>query len=150
MNKKLVICVLSLCLYGCGYEVKKINLVDYGFKEDGILYIRKIEAISRIYENTAYAQNHADYPSTSICIDFAHDGHKKKLCLDKYHKKELMYSSYPFTRTYYYMVDIESKPIKTNVENLVKLEKKLHQVASDYSFLDSFSELINKVIKGGK
>ena len=142
MNKLLLVGFLSLLLSGCS-EPKKINMAEYGLKEEGTLYVKKVDAISAIYESVHYAMRDYSYPITSICIDFDYDGQKKTFCHKKYERKEAMYS-YRTMPADYFMIDDESRPIQSNVDILNQLEKKLHQVANDHSVFDNLSELISK------
>lgn len=147
MKKLLLVGLLALFLSGCG-EPKKINMVEYGFKEEGTLYVKKVDAISSIYEDvrrrsSQYDDNGYDYTRTSICIDFAYDGQKKTFCNLKYEGKEVFY--YYFRHmTERIIIDDQEKLIKQNIDNLTRLEMKLHQIAGDHSVFDSLSELISK------
>lgn len=143
MNKFILLSLTALFLTGCS-EPKKINMADYGFKEEGTLYVKKVDSVSAIYEKVSYYRNDGGYPNTVNCIEFAYDGQTKTFCHDMYAQQPKAYGN-SYTGNYYYpMVDEKDKPNLKNMEDLKRLEKKFHQVANDHSVFDSLSELISK------
>lgn len=143
MNKLFLVGLITLLLSGCG-EPKKINMADYGFKEEGTLYVKKVDSVSAIYEQVSYFREEGGYPNTINCIDFAYDGQKKTFCNDKYSQQPKFYGNSYTGSSAYPMVDEKDKPLLKNMEDLKRLEKKFHQLANDHSVFDSLSELIGK------
>ena len=144
MNKFLFVALLVLFLSGCG-EPKKINMADYGFKEEGTLFVRKVDAISALDDRyvsfrVGTRRDGYDYSSTNMCINFEYDGQKKEFCSQRFHKKKQI----GFFGDVLYEEDDEEHPNIENIENMKRLEKRLHEVAGNHSVFDSLSELISK------
>lgn len=144
----MVVGFVMLLLNGCN-DPKKIDTADYGFKARETLYIKKVDSISELYDHISFYREYdhlrfgPDYSTTAICIDFKYDGQEKEFCLNKFYlKKEFdVFGNLMSTE------DDKSRPNEENIENMKKLEKRLHQIANDGSIFESLGDLFHKLIQ---
>lgn len=134
MKKFLLIILASLLL--SGYEWShKLDTADYGYSTTGTLYIKKIDAISEIYEKVVGRHDVVAY-----CLQVRYDGQTMEFCGRKYFNDRRAIGGAEYNGWDGW--DDKYNPRADNLNDLLRMKKKFHQIAGDDSIWDRTKELL--------